>query len=1256
MPAPKRRGGKDVAAAAQAAEPGSDLEPPSENPVPDAESDSDFDEAKVVGKKRKKKDDAPAAKRKKGETGAAARRKAQEDDRSDGSLFEIVKAGKASLQGVVDDWIEGYKLDRNAALLELIQFFIQCSGCRGQITPYMYANMEHAEIIRKMTEEFDEESGDYPLIMSGPVWKKFRSNFCDFVQVLVRQCQYSIIYDQYMMDNVISLLTGLTDSQVRAFRHTSTLAAMKLMTALVDVALNLSINLDNTQRQYDAERAKQQNKRAGDRLELLMTKRQELEENQAEIRNMLTYIFKGVFVHRYRDTQPEIRSICMAEIGVWMKKYPNMFLDDSYLKYVGWTLYDKVGDVRNCCLKTLAPLHESQDLSGKLELFTNRFKDRIVEMTLDKEYDVAVQAIKLVINVLKNSDHVLTDKDCENVYELVYSSHRQVAQAAGEFLNTKLFQRDDEATKHLKSAKGKKRSPNTPLIRDLVQFFIESELHEHAAYLVDSLWDINEMMKDWECMTDLLLEEPGRGEEPLDDRQETSLIEITVCCVKQAATGESPVGRGPNRKLTAKEAKQVSEDKTKLTEHFIVTLPQLLLKYLMDPEKVANLLQIPQYFDLDIYTSSRQEKNLEALLRYLHEIVEKHTDAEVLEACSKCFESLCSEEYAIAGKCDVARKTLIDTLVVKFHESVQEFFAEGEQPDDEEVFALLASLKRIYAFYCCHDLTNWELWEELFHIIKMANEGANISEDIVCKAVSSCSMAILWYLNRLNEDNPDKDQMKLLKRRLDSLMKHCHDLLFHQREKVGEEKELPFQAYVTICDLLIVFSKHLGDGNPLMKPLVYEVDRSLQSHLSNFLTEKVFVEDEDDDVDENVKIEELHKRRNFLACFCKLVVYNVISIKVAADMFKHYMKFYNDYGDIIKATLSKAREINKVSTAKTLAMSLTQLYKELQAEQGEIDRSSDAFQSIKELARRFSLSFGLDQVKNREAVAAMHREGIVFSLMPGESQSGGPPPNLSFMEVLCEFTNKLMKQDKKTVLNYLDKHLAGGLPANRGDEWQPLLTYRNSLVQGEEQVNPITLKQASAKRYGKRSRVDVSDMTGSSFGEAHTPGPMSVPQMTSTAVKRRHDGDDMSEQGSEADFDDVARASTSTAQASWMNSQKQTQEQQRAQDAGYSHHGMPHSVPPTPQMSQSSEGGTISEYDTPSSIGSAPTPHSMQYYHHSPHPQAMTPQGHGNMTPQQQGQYYRHHGSGSGGPGVYEEGASQYIDDASSDMASHGSY
>lgn len=52
-------------------------------------------------------------------------------------------------------------------------------------------------------------------------------------------------------------------------------------------------------------------------------------------------------------------------------------------------------------LKALQPLYATEDLNSKLELFTCKFKDRIVAMTLDKEYDVAVQAVRLVISILK---------------------------------------------------------------------------------------------------------------------------------------------------------------------------------------------------------------------------------------------------------------------------------------------------------------------------------------------------------------------------------------------------------------------------------------------------------------------------------------------------------------------------------------------------------------------------------------------------------------------------------------------------------------------------------------------------------------------------------------------------------------------------------------------------------------------------------------------------------------------------------------
>jgi len=45
---------------------------------------------------------------------------------------------------------------------------------------------------------------------------------------VVRRCQYNVVYDEFLMDALISLLTGLSDSQVRAFRHTSTLAGRQL--------------------------------------------------------------------------------------------------------------------------------------------------------------------------------------------------------------------------------------------------------------------------------------------------------------------------------------------------------------------------------------------------------------------------------------------------------------------------------------------------------------------------------------------------------------------------------------------------------------------------------------------------------------------------------------------------------------------------------------------------------------------------------------------------------------------------------------------------------------------------------------------------------------------------------------------------------------------------------------------------------------------------------------------------------------------
>jgi cohesin complex subunit SA-1/2 len=50
-------------------------------------------------------------------------------------------------------------------------------------------------------------------------------------------------------------------------------------------------------------------------------------------------------MHRYRDVDPDIRMTCIRSLGIWVVSYPSLFLQDIYLKYLGWTLNDKVKTV-----------------------------------------------------------------------------------------------------------------------------------------------------------------------------------------------------------------------------------------------------------------------------------------------------------------------------------------------------------------------------------------------------------------------------------------------------------------------------------------------------------------------------------------------------------------------------------------------------------------------------------------------------------------------------------------------------------------------------------------------------------------------------------------------------------------------------------------------------------------------------------------------------------------------------------------------
>ncbi|XP_019384955.1 PREDICTED: cohesin subunit SA-2-like isoform X2 [Crocodylus porosus] len=1003
------------------------------------------------------------------------------------TLFEVVSVGKRAMQSVVDDWVEAYKQDRDVALLDLINFFIQCSGCQGMVTAEMFQSLPKSDVIQKMTETFDEETGlqykkfmaypwiltvtwpvdmdneDYPLIKPGPYWKKFKANFCEFTAVLIQQCQCSILYDSYLMDTVISLLTGLADSMVRAFRHTSTLAALKLLTALVRVRLNLDVSKHNTQRLYEVEKNRITGKRTNCRLDQLERKRKECEQKPLEIQNMMNAIFKGTFLQRYRDVIPEIRAICIEEIGSWMKMYPDTFLNDSYLKYIGWMLYDKQAEVRLKCLLGLQGIYNRKELVSKMDLFTSRFKDRIVSMTLDKDHEVAVQAMKLLMLMSQNCEDALSSEDCETLYQFVYTTHRPLAVAAGEFLYKRLLNNQGDEEEGLPKSRGK-FEPSASRLRILIAFFLESELHKHVAYLVDSLWDwAASLLKDWACMTSLLLQD-AEEDGALSGAQENALIEIILVTVREAAEGHPPVGRGAAKKiLSVKEKKIQLEDCTKITEHFIVVLPQLLAKYSADAEKVVNLLPVPQYYDLEAYSTGHLEQHLDALLKEVKDIVCKHSDMDVLEACSRIYDILCSGDLAIHSRVDLARTQLIDELVDQLNQLLHDSWHEEEGlcTGEEGISRICSALRRIAAFHNAHDLAKWNLHDKTSELLVFEMEHGSLPVQMILPALQCTYFALLWQLVAVGERPSSKETLLALRKDLRLFCQICTCYLSHKNKDLSEK------AFMILCDLLLILSHQNSSSDEAVGLLEYLPSMSLQSKMLLFIQDHVFTEEEEEFKDlteeeertkEGYKLNDLHRRRSLLAVYCKLIVYNVVEMVAAAEIYKHYMKTYNDFGDIIKETLSRTRHNDKIQCAKTLVLCLQQLFQKhinTLGSSNSMELSSTSFMNIKELARRFSLTFGWDQVKSRESVAMIHKEGIEFAFQNAAVEGKCVPPNLHFLVIISEFSNKLLKPDKRLVYGYLQRYIKE--PGFcKGDEWHPLVWYRNSLLANEEEESSVT--------------------------------------------------------------------------------------------------------------------------------------------------------------------------------------------------------
>ncbi|KAM4731631.1 cohesin subunit SA-2 isoform 2-T2 [Anableps anableps] len=1005
------------------------------------------------------------------------------------TLFEVLTMGKSAIQAVIDDWIEAYVMDRDPSLLDLISFFIQCCGCKGAVTAEMCQSKEDKDVRSKMVEELDEASGlqykrflafpwiltvtwpmdadsaEYPLVQSGPSGRWFHSEFCDFVSVLVAQCQHSVLFDSYLMNSLISLLTELSNSYVRAFRHTCTLAAVKLLSSLLSVALSLSVGIENSQKLYNVQRTKTVRQKT-QQLERMQKKISELQEKRAEVESMMDVIFKGVFLKRYRDMLPEIRSVCMEELGLWMKLYSSTFLNDSYLKYMGWMLHDKVPDVRLKCVLALQGLFGDPVLLPKLDLFTSRFKNRLISMVLDKDNEVAVQTMKLLVLISRATDDVLTSEDYKQLLQVVYASHRPLAATAGELLYSRILSAVAPTSENQgeRNEEDEQRQQKFVRLKALLQFYQQSELHKHVVYLVDSLWDCGgSLLKDWPTLTTALLQNSSG----FTLAEQAVIVEILVASVRQAAEGPALVGRsGAKKIMNSREKKIQAEDCLKLTEHLFSVFPKLLSKFSCSGDTVASLMRIPQYFHPD----SQEAKNTQlvsSLMTEMAAVLDLHSSPAVLEAAARTYLSLCGDGAAWAATAGASRDSLVQRWVDQLTELMGGSLRGGcFSAEEDETRQIVTTLKKLRAFHNCHDLSRWSVFDLLSPLLTEDCNLGGAPPEVLEEVLQCMSFAMLWSLSTSSETLTCREKAMAQRLQLRLFCERSYRCLSHCNHSVKN------QVWDPTC---------LG-------PLLYTPSPKLQRALLAFVCMHVFVVPDSDsqsrisESSEVERLEELHRRRNQLAAYCKLIVYGVLEMSTAAELYTYYMKHYSDFGDIIKETIYRTRQTDKIESTRTLVLCLQQLFVQLKREQesgGRAHSGVQTFTCIKELARRFALTFG-DLVKFRECLVMIHRNGVEFVFQEfRQTPDNATPPYLSYLTILSEFSNKLLKPDKKTVLSYLQKHTAEHIIDLREECWQPLIYYRASLLAVAEMEDAVSYVSSDRRLYlHSRSPVSKQKLEG----------------------------------------------------------------------------------------------------------------------------------------------------------------------------------
>lgn len=307
-------------------------------------------------------------------------------------ILKPISENSSGIPSSVKEIFKVYADDKNKAMAIFVEMVVNICGHTAPIDPHHLSDRDTInDMVERIVRSYDTSHASASLLLYGNKGKPTGRahgrgsdapdgtcrNYRNFMKRWTAHALTLWVneHDKYPLTIAISVLTPLSAVAVRALRHASTLALLTFTEALCEKAQHLQRDVSLATQQLEG-------LDKGPIKEQVADQRQNLKEIVQEIESMMEMVFNSVFMHRYRDVVDSIRARCMSSLGEWITSYPDAFLSNTHVRYLGWMLSDKSAEVRAATLNAMLDIYSDHERATSLQAFTERFRERLLEVTL----------------------------------------------------------------------------------------------------------------------------------------------------------------------------------------------------------------------------------------------------------------------------------------------------------------------------------------------------------------------------------------------------------------------------------------------------------------------------------------------------------------------------------------------------------------------------------------------------------------------------------------------------------------------------------------------------------------------------------------------------------------------------------------------------------------------------------------------------------------------------------------------------------